>query len=111
MQARKQVESHMGEISSSRVGAIPLHGLIPAVHTPFQADGSLHLEVVEKQAAHLVKNGLEFAFVGGSTGESHSLSLEERRALARRWGEVTRGAALKVIMHVGANCLADARAL
>lgn len=89
----------------------PLHGLVAATHTPFKPDGSLNLAIVEKQAAHLLKNNLTLAFIGGSTGESHSLSLEERRALAQRWSEVARGTTLKVIVHVGANCLADARAL
>jgi len=89
----------------------PIHGLVAATHTPFLADGSLNLPIVETQAAHLSASGVKFAFICGSTGESHSLTVEERRALAVRWMEVTRGSALKVIVHVGANCLADARAL
>jgi N-acetylneuraminate lyase len=89
----------------------PLTGLVGPVHTPFRPDGSLHLDVVEAQAAHLRAHGIDLAFVGGSTGEGHSLSLEERRALARRWVEVARGTALGVVVHVGANCLADSRVL
>ncbi len=89
----------------------PLHGLVPATFTPFRPDGSLNLAVVERQAAHLLKSGMTVAFIGGTTGEAHSLSLEERRALARRWSEVARGTGLKVVVHVGSNCLADARAL
>lgn len=89
----------------------PLHGLVAATHTPFTPDGSLNLAIVEKQAAHLLKNGVTTAFIGGSTGESHSLSLDERRTLAQRWSEVVHGTALRVVVHVGSNCLADARAL
>ena len=89
----------------------PLTGLVAATHSPFHADGSLNLAVVEAQAAHLAASGVQFAFICGSTGESHSLTLEERRALAVRWMEVTRGSALKVIVHVGTNCLTDARSL
>lgn len=89
----------------------PLHGLVAATHTPFRPDGSLHLAIVEQQAAHLLKNGITLAFIGGSTGECHSLSLDERRALAQRWSEVARGTELKIVVHVGSNCLADARAL
>jgi N-acetylneuraminate lyase len=88
-----------------------LTGLVAATHSPFHADGSLNLAIVEKQAAHLLANEVKFAFICGTTGESHSLSLEERRALATRWMEVTHGSELKIIVHVGANCLADARAL
>ena len=51
------------------------------------------------------------AFIGGSTGESQSLSLDERRALAQRWAEVAQGTSLRLVVHVGSNCLVDARAL
>lgn len=90
---------------------LQLHGLVAATHTPFFADGSLNLSVIETQAAHLEANGVGCAFICGTTGESSSLTLEERRAMTHRWMEVTRGSELKVIVHVGANCLADARAL
>jgi N-acetylneuraminate lyase len=89
----------------------PLTGLIAATHTPFHADGSLNLAIVEKQAAHLLGNQVTTAFIGGTTGESHSLTLDERRALSVRWMEVARGTELKVIVHVGANSLSDARIL
>src|SRR6188474_1653263 len=89
----------------------PLHGLVAATHTPFHADGALNLAAVEKQAAHLLNDGVVNVFIGGTTGESSSLTLEERHALAQRWCEVTRGTALRVIVHVGSNCLTDARAL
>jgi N-acetylneuraminate lyase len=88
-----------------------LTGVIAATHTPFQPDGSLHLGIVEKQAAHLLANGVQTAFIGGTTGESHSLTVDERRALARRWMEVARGGKLRVVVHVGSNCLADAAML
>lgn len=88
-----------------------LHGLVVAAHTPFTADGALNLAVVEKQAEHFVRNGLEVAFIGGTTGECVSMSLDERLQLARRWFEVVRGMPLKVVVHVGSNCLADARTL
>ena len=88
-----------------------LIGLVAATHTPFHLDGSLNLAIVEQQAARLLRDGITTAFIGGSTGESQSLSLEERRQLAQRWFDVARGTPLKVVVHVGSNCLADARAL
>lgn len=88
-----------------------IEGLVAATHTPFHPDGSLNLAIVELQAAHLVATGVQAAFIGGTTGESHSLSLDERQALTRRWMEVTRGSALKVVVHAGANCLSDVSAL
>lgn len=86
-------------------------GLIAATHSPFGADGSLSLPIVEQQAVHLLNNGVNTVFICGSTGECHSLTLEERRALAERWMQVTRGTTMKVIVHVGANALGDSRVL
>jgi N-acetylneuraminate lyase len=89
----------------------PLHGLVVAAHSPFRADGSLNLAAVEKQAAHFLKHNLSTVFVAGTTGECHSLTLDERRVLAQRWSEVIRGTALKLVLHVGSNCLEDCHLL
>lgn len=88
-----------------------LTGLIAATHTPFDANGELNLSVVEKQAEHLVRHGVNGVFIGGTTGECHSLSIEERLALAKRWCEVVQGSGLRLVIHVGSNCIADARML
>jgi N-acetylneuraminate lyase len=90
---------------------IQLRGLVAATHTPFRADGQLNLSAVEKQAEHLRRNGIKTVFIGGTTGESHSLTVEERLALAQQWSSVVRGSELQLVVHVGANCLADSRAL
>ena len=89
----------------------PLHGLVAATHTPFHADGSLNLAAIERQAAHLLSDGVATVFINGTTGECTSLTLDERRATAQRWFEVARGTAMKISVHVGSNCLADSRAL
>ncbi len=84
-----------------------LHGLVAATHTPFSADGQLNLAAIERQAEHLLRAGVETVFIGGTTGESHSLTVDERLQLAQRWSEVVRGSALRVVVHVGSNCLPD----
>lgn len=88
-----------------------LHGLTPATHTPFHPDGSLHLEAIEILAAHLLKWNITSVFIGGSTGESHSLTVRDRFALTERWMRVAKGTPMRVIVHVGSNCLEDATAL
>lgn len=88
-----------------------LKGLTPATHTPFDANGEVNLAVVEKQAEYLAGNGIESVFVVGSTGESHSLTMNERLSVAERWLQVTTGSTMKVVVHVGANCLKDAQQL
>jgi len=88
-----------------------LHGLVAATHTPFRADGQLNLAGIEKQAEHFLRNGVSTIFIGGSTGECHSLSVDERLALAQRWSEVVQGSTLSMVVHVGSNCIPDACAL
>jgi N-acetylneuraminate lyase len=88
-----------------------LHGLVAAVHTPMHADGSLNLDAIDKQAEFMLSQGISWVFVGGSTGESHSLSVDERLALSERWSQVRRGSDLGMVVHVGCNSLADARSL
>lgn len=87
-----------------------IHGLCAATHTPFDASGELNLAAVEKQAMHLAARGVKSVFIGGTTGESHSTTLLERKALAERWVEVVKAHRLDlpVIVHVGSNCLHDA---
>ena len=88
-----------------------LTGLIAATFTPFDTWGELALGSVEKQAEHLLKTGASGAFICGSTGEFASLTIPERLAMAERWAAVVKGTSLRLVVHVGANCLADARTL
>jgi N-acetylneuraminate lyase len=88
-----------------------LEGLVAAVHTPFDDRGDLNLAAVERQADHLQRNGVDALFVGGTTGECHSLTVDERLALARRWAEVVNGGNQRLVVHVGAHCLRDSQTL
>lgn len=85
--------------------------LIAAPVTPFAGDGSVALGPVEALAERLVRQGVDGVFVNGTTGESHSLGPAERRLLAERWVSVLRGTPLRCIVHVGSNCLREAREL
>lgn len=89
----------------------PLTGLVPAVLTPFNTAGELNLAAVEHQAELLHRDGVTAVFVCGTTGEFTSLTVDERRALARRWVDVARGSSLRVVVHIGSNCLAESKAL
>jgi N-acetylneuraminate lyase len=87
-----------------------LTGLIPASHTPFHRDGQLNLAMVERQAKLFLESGMKGVFVAGTTGECASLSVDERKALCERWVDVA-GDALRIAVHVGDNCQANAVAL
>ena len=52
--------------------------ILTAIVTPFRADGSVDLERFRALASHLVENGSDGLVVTGTTGESPTLSDEER---------------------------------
>ena len=88
-----------------------LNELVAAAHTPFHADGSLACEVIEMQAEFLYRQGIRTVFITGSTGESHSLSQREKHEVHDAWSDAAKRVGLRVIAHVGSNCLNDAREL
>ena len=88
-----------------------LTGLIAAPHTPFNSDFSINLDCVSKQVAHLATTGVKGAFVGGTTGESLSLTTTERIDLFHAWGEAAKENGITFIAHIGHNSLPDAQAL
>ena len=86
-------------------------GLIAATPTPFDAQGRVHLAAIEPLAQQLSAAGVSAVFVCGTTGECYSLTVEERRQVTERWRDVLRGSAVRLVVHVGSNCLADSAAL
>ena len=52
--------------------------VLTAIVTPFHGDGSVNLEKFRELAAHLVENGSDGLVVAGTTGESPTLTDEER---------------------------------
>ena len=91
--------------------SLKLHGLVAAVHTPFKADGSLNPSSVDAQAKLLATHGIKLAFITGSTGESSSMQLEERKEIYSAWKEASAKHGVEVIAHTGSNSVWDAREL
>jgi N-acetylneuraminate lyase len=81
-----------------------LRGLVAAPFTPMDEHGDLNLEPVGKYAEHLINSNVTGAFVCGTTGEGLSLTTEERKAVLEKWVGCSNGT-LKIIAHVGGNCL------
>lgn len=90
---------------------LKLHGLVAAVHTPFHADGSLNPSAVDAQAKHLAAQNVKLAFITGSTGESSSMQLAERKEIYAAWKEAGEKHGVGVIAHTGSNSVWDARDL
>ena len=60
-----------------------LGNVLTAIVTPFREDGSLDFDSFQRLARHLVDNGSDGVVVAGTTGESPTLSDEERIDLFR----------------------------
>lgn len=82
-------------------------GLFAAVHTPIGPAGRLDAAVVAHQHELLVEAGVDGAFLCGTAGEGHSLTLAERKMMVDTWVGVTEGR-MPLIAHVGHNCIRDA---
>ncbi len=87
-----------------------LNGIFPAVFTPMNSDRSVNTGQIKPLAEALIRNGVSGFFIGGTTGETTSLTLEERMKLAEEWRKHT-PSHLKLIVHVGHNCLSYAQQL
>lgn len=97
------------ESVESDVAPLRIDGLVAAVFTPFDEESKMNLTVVPAQSAYLTTTGVEWAFVGGTTGESLSLTVEERKTLVGAWMKT--GHRENVIVHVGAESINDAMEL
>lgn len=89
----------------------PRFRLIAAPFTPMTLEGDLHLAVVPEQARRLVATGVQGVFVGGTTGEGQSLTVDERLALAEAWAADPHRSQLELFIHVGHNSIRDAARL
>jgi len=58
-------------------------GIIPAVVTPFNEDGSINVELLDKELEFLANSGANGLSVGGSTGEGPTLHDDELRLILR----------------------------
>jgi 4-hydroxy-tetrahydrodipicolinate synthase len=57
--------------------------VITAMATPFKPDGALDIKGVQELAQHLVDHGTDVVLAAGTTGESPTLTVEEREYLWR----------------------------
>lgn len=87
-----------------------LEGLIAAPFTPMNGKGDICVENIEAYAHHLVESKVTGAFVCGTTGEGFSMTTEERKAVLSNWVKYS-GGKLKIICHVGSDCLVQSKEL
>ncbi len=85
-------------------------GLIAAVPTAFRDDGSLDTDAIGPMAEHVCRVGCAGVFVNGTTGESMSLTVEERESTLCEWRRALPSDRL-LFAHVGHNSLESAKRL
>src|SRR5215212_11693887 len=79
-----------------------ISGVITAMVTPFREDGSLDLDSARRLARHLVESGSHGLVVAGTTGESPTLSDEEKLQLLQAIQEEV-GDRATIICGTGSN--------
>lgn len=80
-----------------------LEGMVAATFTPMYENGEINYAEIHNYAKWLADSGVTGVFVCGTTGESQSLTIEERMLILEKWIECSEGR-FKVIAHVGSNC-------
>lgn len=79
-----------------------------AVYTPMKAGGlELDLDIIPAYVDFIAKRNITNIMPAGSNGESLSLSLAERKALAEAWATAAPKRGLHLYMHIGSESLVD----
>lgn len=83
-------------------------GMMVAVYTPMAPDGlSLDLDILPNYASFLASRNITNIMPAGSNGESLSLTVAERKALAEEWVAAAKPHNMKVYMHIGSESLPE----
>ncbi len=84
-----------------------LHGIIPALITPFADDEELDLDGLRWMLDYVIEAGVHAVFVSGSTGEAYAMSVDERIRVFEVAAEHVAGR-VPVGAGTGANTTRDA---
>ncbi|GAY73506.1 4-hydroxy-tetrahydrodipicolinate synthase [Lentilactobacillus kosonis] len=76
--------------------------IMTAIVTPFGADGEIDFNALEELTNHLIATGSQGFVIGGTTGETPTLSHDEKVELYTRFAQIVAGRAT-VIAGTGSN--------
>ncbi|KAK5907486.1 hypothetical protein CesoFtcFv8_005333 [Champsocephalus esox] len=89
-----------------------LTGLVAATFTPLTEEGEINIKEIGPYVDYLTeRQGVTKIFVNGTTGESMSLTVAERKLLAEEWCKKAKGKMDHVVVHVGCMSLKDSQDL
>lgn len=77
-------------------------GLFVPLVTPFHADESIDYEGYKRVIDYVIEGGMDGVLVGGTTGEYHMMSVEERKELIKKGCEIV-GGRVHVMAGTGMN--------
>ncbi len=80
----------------------PFFGTGVALVTPFHDDYSIDFDALRKLVEYQIDNGTNFLVVQGTTGESPTLSMDEKLAILKAVQDTNNGR-LKIVFGVGGN--------
>lgn len=83
-----------------------MKGVGVALVTPFTENGAVDYSALTHLVEHVIAGGVDYLVVLGTTAETPTLSLEERKAVVRCVKEVNAGR-LPIVLGAGGNCTAD----
>ena len=81
---------------------INLRGMGVALITPFKEDESIDFDALARLLEYQIQNGTDYLVVLGTTGETPSLTEEEKRQIQRFVVERTRGR-IPLVLGIGSN--------
>ena len=81
---------------------INLSGMGVALITPFKEDDSIDFDALARLLEYQIQNGTDYLVVLGTTGETPSLTEEEKRQIQRFVVERTRGR-IPLVLGIGSN--------
>jgi dihydrodipicolinate synthase/N-acetylneuraminate lyase len=85
-------------------------GVVPALISPFNEDGSVNVDVIPKLVEFHIGSGCTGFYICGNTGEGFAMTKEERITMTEATMKAVAGR-VPVCVHVGACPLADAQEL
>jgi len=89
-----------------------LKGLIAAPFTPMDIEGNINLSLIPDYYNFLKQNGVNGAFICGSTGEGVSMTNNEKKVVAEAWAKATLGDNdFKVMTLLGGTSIEDCKDL
>ncbi len=87
-----------------------IRGVLPALMTPFDTDGSVNVDMLRKLIAYEIGEGANGFFICGSTGDGFLLTREERRLVTEVAVNEAAGQ-VPIIAHVGAMSTDESAAM